>query len=123
MVMRQMVMMMMTLLLLPSIALVATIPSEVISPVQRQLYPKMIQHIQEFGNPNIPLGSSEGRQCETLRRLHVQKKLTDAEVYLLTELGFCWHDFEDVYKTVDFDELFTRLLDYRDAHDGDFVAT
>ena len=30
-----------------------------------------------------------------------------------------WHDLEDVYKTVDFDELFTRLLDYRDAHDGD----
>ena len=98
---------------------ISGVPKEIVSPVLRQVYPKLLEHVNEFGNPNIPLGTSEGRQCETLRRLRIQNKLTDAEVDILTELGFLWHDLEDVYRTADFDDLYERLLKYRDEHDGD----
>lgn len=100
-------------------ALAAAAHDIIVSPVLQQVYPKMLAHVEEFGNPNIPLGSSEGRQCETLRRLRIQNKLTDDEVQLVSDLGFIWHDLEDVYKVVDFDDLFHRLLQYRNDHDGD----
>lgn len=95
------------------------VPDSIRSPVLRQVYPQMVRHLEEYGNPNIPLGSSEGRQCETLRRLHTQNKLTDDEVELLTELGFRWHNLEDIYEVVDFDELYQRLVRYRRDHDDD----
>ena len=96
-----------------------SIYDDIVSPVLRQVYPKLMKHIDDYGNPNIPLGSSEGRQCETLRRLQLQNKLTEREVELLTGLGFRWHSLEDVYKVADFDELYQRLLQYREEHDGD----
>jgi hypothetical protein len=90
------------------------------SPVLKQVYPSMLQHLSGYGHPNIPLGSTAGRQCETLRRLRTQQKLTASDVELLDTLTFRWHSLEDVAKTADFQELFARLLQYRDASkDGD----
>jgi hypothetical protein len=82
------------------------------SPVLKQLYPALLQHKQNYGNPNIPLGTKEGRQCQTLRRLHIQNKLTDEEVTWLQELGFTFHSLEDVYRFADFNDLFQRLVAY-----------
>jgi hypothetical protein len=97
-----------------------TIPSVIESPVLRQVYPAMMEHTQKYGNPNIPLGTSEGRKCQTLRRLHTQEKLSDAEIALLDSLGFTWHSLEEVYETGDFDDLFRRLLEYGANTDGDY---
>jgi hypothetical protein len=83
------------------------------SPVLQQVYRNMLQHVAEFGNPNIPLGTSTGRQCQTLRRLHIQQKLTIVEVQALDDLGFYWHKLEDVYYTGDFNDLLQRLKDYQ----------
>lgn len=63
------------------------IPAFVVSPVLAQVYPALIAHKAEHGNPNIPLGNSDGRKCKTLRRLHFQNKLTEEEVNFLEELG------------------------------------
>ena len=82
------------------------------SPVLKQVYPAMLKHIENHGNPNIPLGSSEGRMCQTLRRLRTQEKLPESDVAILDDLGFVWHSLEDVYKNADFDELYQRLLEY-----------
>lgn len=100
-------------------AAVRSLQDVITSPVLQQVYPRLLEHIEENRNPNIPLGSSAGRQCETLRRLQIQNKLTADEVELLTDLGFRWHNLEDFYKVADFDEIFDRLLSYRDAHEGD----
>lgn len=87
-----------------------------VSPVLQQVYPKLLEWKQEYGHPNIPLGTSEGRKCATLRRLHIQKKLTEEEVGWLAELGFLFHSLEDVYHNVEFDDLFQRLVDYEANH-------
>jgi len=89
------------------------LPNCVVSPVLEQVYPALIAHKEEFGNPNIPLGSSDGKRCKTLRRLHFQNKLTAAETELLTDIGFRFHSFEDVYYECDFDEMLAKLLDYQ----------
>lgn len=95
---------------------VDVVPSFVKSPVLQQVYPKLLQWKEQYGNPNIPLGTSEGRQCKTLRRLHIQKKLLDEEVTLLQELGFQFNDLEDVYFEADFDDMISRLQDYEKEH-------
>lgn len=83
-----------------------------VSPVLQNLYPALLAWKADYGHPNIPLGTSEGRQCATLRRLHIQKKLTEEEVLWLEELGFMFHSLEDVYHDVDFNALFARLMEY-----------
>lgn len=93
-----------------------SLPSCIESPVLKQVYSYLIEHQQEYGNPNIPLGNSQGRQCETLRRLQIQKKLTQEEVSLLQDLGFRFDSLEDVYEKVDFEEMLTRLLSYKDEY-------
>lgn len=90
------------------------IPSFVVSPVLTQVYPALVAHKAQYGNPNIPLGSSEGKKCKTLRRLHFQHKLTEEEASLLTEMGFVFHAFEDAYYECDFDEMMEKLLDYKE---------
>jgi len=86
------------------------------SPVLQQVYPEILKYMEQYGHPNIPLGSKEGRSCQVLRRLHIQNKLTPEEVEWLDSLGFAWHSMEDVYKYADFDELFQRLIDYEARH-------
>jgi hypothetical protein len=86
------------------------------SPVLKQVYPEILKYVEEYGHPNIPLGSKEGRQCQTLRRLHIQDKLAPEEVEWLDSLGFTWHSLEEVYKYADFDDLFERVLDYEAKH-------
>jgi hypothetical protein len=83
------------------------------SPVLQQVYPDMLRYVQQYGHPNIPLGSTAGRQCDTLRRLHTQGKLHPDDVQLLDSAVFRWHSLEDVYWTADFDELYTRLATYQ----------
>jgi len=86
------------------------------SPVLKQVYPELLKYIEKYGHPNIPLGTKEGRQCVTLRRLHIQNKLTSDEVTWLDSLGFTWHSLEDVYRYANFDELFERLMEYEARH-------
>jgi hypothetical protein len=92
---------------------------DITSPVLIQVYPKLLEYKEQYGHPNIPLGSSEGKFCKTLRRLHIQDKLSEKEVDLLNELGFTWHSLEDVYKDVDFDELFGRMMKEKESR-GNF---
>jgi hypothetical protein len=89
---------------------------QITSPVLQQVYPALLEYKQQYGHPNIPLGSAAGRQCKTLQRLHIQTKLTDEEVAWLKELGFVFHSLEEVYQDVDFDQLLARLLEYEKAH-------
>mmetsp|Transcript_3503 Transcript_3503/g.8930 ORF Transcript_3503/g.8930 Transcript_3503/m.8930 type:complete len:284 (-) Transcript_3503:249-1100(-) len=93
------------------------IPSVVVSPVLYQVYPALVAHKDTYGNPNIPLGSTDGKKCKTLRRLHFQNKLTESEGTLLTEMGFIFHSFEDVYYECDFDEMLGKLLEYKKEFD------
>lgn len=88
------------------------IPSLVTSPVLTLVYPAMMEHLEEFGNPNIPLGCSDGKRCQTLRRLAFQSKLSEDEVELLAKIGFRFNTLEDVYEEADFDDCLRRLLDY-----------
>lgn len=94
-----------------------SLPSCIESPVLKQVYPYLLQHMQEYGNPNIPLGNSQGRQCETLRRLQTQQKLTPDEVSLLQGIGFRFDSLEDVYEKVNFDEMLARLLTYKEEYE------
>ncbi|KAL3817195.1 hypothetical protein ACHAXA_007738 [Cyclostephanos tholiformis] len=115
------------------------IPSFIVNPVLAQVYPSsstlsshsyssalllfasiilllfrkaLIAHNEKYGNPNIPLGCTDGKRCKTLRRLHFQNMLTEDETNLLTELGFRFHSFEDVYYECDFDEMLFKLSLY-----------
>jgi hypothetical protein len=89
------------------------IPPAIVSPVLAQVYPALITHNEKHGNPNIPLGCTDGKRCKTLRRLHSQNMLTEDETNLLTELGFRFHSFEDVYYECDFDEMLFKLSLYQ----------
>ena len=89
------------------------VPPFVSSPVLEQVYPALITHKEKYGNPNIPLGSVDGKRCKTLRRLHFQNKLTKEEAAHLTDIGFRFHSFEDVYHECDFDEMLQKLLEYQ----------
>ena len=87
------------------------------SPVLQQLYPKLLEYQQIYGHVNIPLGSKEGKQCQTLRRLHIQQKLSQRDVTLLQSLNFTFSSLEDVYLTHDFEDLYQRLERYYQTHD------
>jgi hypothetical protein len=89
------------------------VPPFVVTPLLEQVYPALILHKNKYGNPNIPLGSADGKRCKTLRRLHFQNKITEEETAHLTDLGFRFHSFEDVYYECDFDEMLRKLLDYQ----------
>lgn len=95
------------------------IPPDVQNAVLKSVYLDMVDFSRKNGNPNIPLGSKEGRQCEQLRRLAVQGKLSEPEMELLLKMNFRFYSLEQVYETADFSELYQRLLKYRDENDGD----
>lgn len=97
------------------------IPSQITTNALKQLYPKLIEHKQKYGNPNIPLGNTAGRQCNAIRRMHIQNKLTIEEVELLEKMGFLFHNLEDVYEYADFDDMYERLLKYKEEH-GDLAV-
>lgn len=80
------------------------------SPVLKQIYPAMLEHVSQYGNPNIPLGNSDGKKCKVLRRLAFQKILTQEEIDLLSSIGFRFNSLEDVYEEADFDECLERLI-------------
>lgn len=82
------------------------------SPVLQNVYPALLSYKERYGHPNIPLGTKEGRQCDSLRRLHIQNKLAPEEVSWLEALGFRFHSLEDVYRYANFDDLFGRLVKY-----------
>lgn len=96
------------------------IPSFIQSPVLLQIYPALIAHKQEYGNPNIPLGTVEGKKCKTLRRLAFQKKLSQEEMSLLEEIGFRFNSLEDVYQEADFDDCLERLVEYEKEHGDNY---
>jgi len=80
-------------------------------PLLKTLYPKLLAYKERYGTPNIPIETGEdGRQCQQLRRLHVQQKLQPSEVELLENLGFIFQlSLEDLYWDADFDIMFRRL--------------
>lgn len=88
------------------------LPPCIVSPVLAQVYPAIIEYKQKYGNANIPLGSTNGKRCKTLRRLHYQNLLTNDEIELLSSIGFTFHTFEDVYTQCDFDEMLFKLTLY-----------
>ena len=91
------------------------------SPVLKQVYPLMLDYVDRYGHPNIPLKTEGGRQCVVLRRLHTQQKLSDGDVELLDSLHFTWHSLEDVYEANKdrFDEFLNKLQSYAQENDGD----
>jgi len=91
-------------------------PGFVTSEVLRQVYPDLMENIAEYGHPNIPLGTTAGKQCKTLRRLAFQNKLAAEEVELLDGMGFRWSPLEDVYEEADFDDCLSRLVEYERVH-------
>ena len=95
-------------------------PSCISSPVLLQIYPALIAHKQQYGNPNIPLGTVEGKKCKTLRRLAFQKKLSQEEISLLEEMGFRFNSLEDVYQEADFDECLERLVKYEQENKDNY---
>jgi Helicase associated domain len=95
---------------------VSVIPPEITTPALAKLYPAMVENIEKSGNPNIPLGNPEGRQCNILRNMQIQGKLTPEEVTLLKEMGFIFHALEDVYHQLDFEEMIPRLLVAKQEH-------
>lgn len=96
------------------------VPSCVSSPVLEQVFPSLLQWREKYGHPNIPLGTPEGRMCQTLRRLQIQQKLSADEVQLLSDLGFRFTSLEDVYHELNFDEMMTRLVSYEDEHQNNY---
>ena len=86
------------------------------TPQLRKALPAMMENFQQYGHCNVPLGSSAGRQVQLVRRMHIQKKLTDSEIEWLKEHNFIFHSLEDLYHEVDFDELFDRLERYQGLH-------
>mmetsp|Transcript_17896 Transcript_17896/g.23695 ORF Transcript_17896/g.23695 Transcript_17896/m.23695 type:complete len:260 (+) Transcript_17896:57-836(+) len=96
------------------------IPSFITNKVLQQVYPAMLQHQSLYGNVNIPLGTSEGKKCKTLRRLYAENKLSEEEVELLSGLDFRWSSLEDIYEEADFDELLGRLIEYEKEHKNNY---
>lgn len=97
------------------------IEDTIVSPVLRLVYPDLLQYMEQYGHPNIPLGCEAGRQCATLRRLRVQDKLAESDIALLDSLKFIWHSLEDVYTKQKeyFDDFIQRLQKYQMENDGD----
>jgi hypothetical protein len=89
-------------------------------PVLRQVYPDLLAHLAEYGNPNIPLGTSAGKKCSTLRRLYLQKKLSLLDQALLLEIGFSFLSMNDIYHEADFDNMFQRLVAYENETKSNF---
>ena len=94
------------------------IPDVIENIVFRGVYCAMIKNIEQFGNPNIPLGTTDGKKCKTLRRLYKQNKLTSEEVQLLSKMGFIFESLEDVYDNADFDDILARLKAYKNKNDN-----
>jgi hypothetical protein len=88
------------------------VPSIIQSPVLQKVYPALLSHQRTYGHPNISLGTENGKRCKTLRRLAFQNKLSVDEISLLTDLGFRWNSFEDVYTECDFEEMRQKALEY-----------
>lgn len=97
-----------------------SIPSFITSPVLRIVYPDMIRHIGEYGNPNIPLGSTPGKHCKTIRRLAFEKKLTSEELNFLNDLNFRFNSLDDLFEEADFDDCLARLVNYEKENKNNF---
>lgn len=92
------------------------LPDVIETNILKRVYPKILRHMETYGNPNIPLGSKEGNYCKALRKMAFQNTLLPGEVEILTELGFRWNNFEDVYDEADFDNCLDRLILYEEAN-------
>eukprot|EP00546_Thalassionema_frauenfeldii_P004981 CAMPEP_0178908010 /NCGR_PEP_ID=MMETSP0786-20121207/7686_1 /TAXON_ID=186022 /ORGANISM="Thalassionema frauenfeldii, Strain CCMP 1798" /LENGTH=246 /DNA_ID=CAMNT_0020579867 /DNA_START=113 /DNA_END=850 /DNA_ORIENTATION=- len=88
------------------------LPSVISSPVLVSVYPRLLEWKSKYGHPNIPLKTDGGNECKILRRLHVEKKLTEEEISLLNDIGFQFNSLEDVYREADFTEMIARLIAY-----------
>ncbi len=100
---------------------ISNVEDTIVSPVLRLVYPDLLKYLEQYGHPNIPLGSEAGRQCATLRRLHVQTKIVESDVAILDSMNFMWHSLEDVYTKQKeyFDDFMQRLQKYKMENDGD----
>eukprot|EP00591_Stephanopyxis_turris_P003106 CAMPEP_0195508030 /NCGR_PEP_ID=MMETSP0794_2-20130614/1341_1 /TAXON_ID=515487 /ORGANISM="Stephanopyxis turris, Strain CCMP 815" /LENGTH=253 /DNA_ID=CAMNT_0040634881 /DNA_START=280 /DNA_END=1038 /DNA_ORIENTATION=+ len=95
---------------------IVQIPPELKQPVLRQVYPALLASVKEYGHSDIPLGTTDGRKCSTLRRLKMQGKLSEAEIDILVNLNFRFVSFDNIYYEADFDTLLKRLIQYEETH-------
>jgi len=100
--------------------IVLEIPSVVQTSLFQKLYPFLMDHIDKYGHPNIPLGSYQGNLCRKLRRSHTQMKLTEREVHLLQNIGFRFNLMEDVYHEADFTQMLEKLVRYEQKYQTGF---
>jgi len=85
------------------------IPEIVEHIVFQQVYGAMMKSIREYGNPNIPLGTTDGKKCKTLRSLYQKNKLSSGEIDLLKSLGFRLTQLDEIYEVADFNDIYGRL--------------
>lgn len=93
-----------------------SIPAEIATKAVVQLYPALLEHKEQYGNPNIPLGTPAGRKSNQLRQMQIQGKLSKEEVNHLKEMGFLFHSLEDVYEILELDDMLPRLLKAKEEH-------
>mmetsp|Transcript_37562 Transcript_37562/g.43740 ORF Transcript_37562/g.43740 Transcript_37562/m.43740 type:complete len:300 (+) Transcript_37562:23-922(+) len=97
------------------------VPPEVRHPVIDAVYPAMLDHIKEFGHPNIPLGNPDGKRCATLRRLYAGSKLSPVQIdFLQNQVNFRFISFDDIYHEVDFDIMLARLVEYESEYQTNY---
>lgn len=87
------------------------IPPQIQNIVLQQVYIPMMMNIEQYGHPNIPLGSTDGKKCKVLRRLVAQKKLSEDEMNILQDIGFRFNNLEEIYEEADFEDIFKRLVE------------
>ena len=90
----------------------AEVPTYIQSPVLQLVYHAILSHMAQYGNPNIPLGTTDGKRCKTLRRHAFENKLSAEEMDLLSSMNFRFNSLEDVYEEADFDDCLKRLVAY-----------
>ena len=98
----------------------AEIPSFIQSPVLQLVYHAILSHVKQYGNPNIPLGTTDGKRCKTLRRLAFENKLTAEEMDLLSSMNFRFNSLEEIYEEADFDACLKRLVAYEKEHNDNY---
>jgi hypothetical protein len=76
--------------------------------------------VKQYGNPNIPLGTTDGKRCKTLRRLAFENKLTAEEMDLLSSMNFRFNSLEEIYEEADFDDCLKRLVAYEKEHNDNY---
>eukprot|EP00640_Fibrocapsa_japonica_P002751 CAMPEP_0113944520 /NCGR_PEP_ID=MMETSP1339-20121228/34471_1 /TAXON_ID=94617 /ORGANISM="Fibrocapsa japonica" /LENGTH=246 /DNA_ID=CAMNT_0000949747 /DNA_START=184 /DNA_END=921 /DNA_ORIENTATION=+ /assembly_acc=CAM_ASM_000762 len=80
----------------------------------------LLEHYNQYGHANIPLGSANGKRCKALRRLHHEGKLPLTDYELLCNLKFTFDSYTFDSNASNFETLFPRLLKYEEREKNNF---